>query len=359
MNFGKRNLMQTAAGEAVAAASATGEPVKRVQLLPMGEINCKRDGRKFRVRDLAHAREIVAATVATASPAEIPIDYDHQLLNATQPGGPGGTAKASGWMRNFSAEADGVWAEVEWTAAAEAALRAKEYRYISPVFTHAPNGDVTRIYHAGLTNFPAITELAALASAGTGEDMDLTALAAALGLPATATLAECVAAAATARAAASAQILTLAAAAGVPTATTVEAVSAAIAEARSNGRVDPTKYAPISELVALQARLTTIESGNAVAAATAAVDAAVLAGKVTPANREWALGYATENPAGFATYIGNAPVVAAATITDPPKLRLESADSLTADELAAAAVVGISAEAALASKKEMIANGRA
>jgi phage I-like protein len=355
MAFGKRtSLMDTAAGEAIAAASATGEPVTRVQLLPIGQIVSKRDGRRWLVRDLAHAQEIVAATVATATPAEVPIDYDHQLVTATQEGGPGGTAKAAGWMRNFQADANGISAEVEWTAAADAALRAKEYRYISPFFGFSKaSGEITRIFHAGLTNFPAITELAAVASAGTGDSMDLTALAAALGLPATATLEEIVAAATAARAAAAAQLTALAAAAGVPAATTVEAVSTAIAAAKAASEPDPRAFVPMASFKELQGQVKQLLETGAASAAATAVDAACAAGKITPAGREHALKLYAADPAAFAEFVGSAPVVVKPGVADTAAASADLNAPLTAEEKAAASAIGISEEAFLASKKQL------
>lgn len=49
------------------------------------------------------------------------IDYDHQ----TDIGVPkGGTAPAAGWITAFQAREDGIWARVEWTGKARAAIAA-------------------------------------------------------------------------------------------------------------------------------------------------------------------------------------------------------------------------------------------
>ena len=343
-----------AVGNAIAVASATGEPVKRIQLLPMGVIKSKRDGRQWRVRDAAHAQQIVDATMATADPAEIPIDYDHQLQFATGEG-KGGTAVASGWMRNFTVEADGIYADVEWTEAAQAKLKAREYRYISPVFSHSTaTGDVTRILHAGLTNYPAITELAAVASAdSSGDSMDLTKLAACFGLPAAATIDEIIAAA-------TAQRTALAAAAGLKAEATTEEIATAVAAAKA-GAVDPTKFAPILRFPqASNARLKALEDQQATSAASAAVDGAVAAGKVTPANRDWAMSYASKDLAGFNTFVGNAPVVSAATAeTRTGAKPAETEADLTPEQKAVCAATGTSEADFLKTLKEEVANGRA
>ncbi|HHR5829697.1 TPA: phage protease, partial [Providencia alcalifaciens] len=52
---------------------------------------------------------------------------------------------------------DGLYAiNVEWTDAAAAAITAKAYRFISPVFNYDKNGHVTVLFHAALTNTPAV-----------------------------------------------------------------------------------------------------------------------------------------------------------------------------------------------------------
>lgn len=343
-------LDNTGWNSGIEVCAAGGELVTRIQLLPIGEILCKRDGRRFRVRDLAHAQAIVAATTDTAGRADVPIDYDHQTLFGAIPK-VGGTAPASGWMRNFSATPEGIFADVEWTEAAAAKLKAREYRYISPVFRMDPKtGDALVILHAALTNYPAITELAAVASAtSSGDSMDLTKLALALGLKADATLDEIVAA----QAAQTARLGAIAAAAGL----TPNATDAEIAAAKA-GLVDPTKYVPISELQAANARLDKLESESATAAASAAVDAAIAAGKVTPANRDWAMGYAKKDLAGFQAFSGNAPVVVTPK-TEATTKAPEKVEELTEDQIAACKATGCSPEAFLKTLKEEIAHGRA
>jgi hypothetical protein len=72
-------------------------------------------------------------------------------------------APAAGWMKQFQARTNGLWALVAWTTNARALLDKREYRFISPVFAYTPAGEVLQILRAGLTNSPAL-ELTALAS---------------------------------------------------------------------------------------------------------------------------------------------------------------------------------------------------
>jgi phage I-like protein len=342
----------TAIGERIAAASATGEPLKTIQVLPIGKIKSKRDGREWLIRDEAHAHRIVAASNAAAEPAQIPADYDHQLMFGAKDG-VGGTAKASGWLSNLRVEGGFIVADPEWTDAATAMIKAKEYRYISPVFTFdGKTREIGRVLNVALTNFPAITELAAVASAdASGDSMDLKALAACFGLAETATIEQIIAAA-------NAQRAALATAAGLPATATSEEIATAVAAAKAGG-VDPTKFAPISELQAVRAELKVLQDNSATAAATAAVDGAIAAGKVTPASREWAMSYATTSLEGFKAFLANAPVIGAVVTTATAKKPPETEAELTADQLAVCKATGVSPKAFLETLKEEIANGRA
>jgi phage I-like protein len=143
------------------------------RLLPAGRFKA-RDGRP---NGLAHgwnltddlARKLIDA--ATRQNDRFLIDYDHQTLNAPANGG---KAPAAGWFSRLEwRPGDGLYAlGVEWTASALAAIRAREYRYISPVLTYdATTGDVTGLLMAAIVNYPALdglTDLAVAASARFG-----------------------------------------------------------------------------------------------------------------------------------------------------------------------------------------------
>jgi len=144
------------------AADQAGEDIAQgqwIHLIPAGEFTA-RDGRgPFSAGD---AGKIVAASIQYAGTRQIPVDYEHQTDNAPKNGQP---APAAGWIKTLQARADGVWGLVEWTAKAVEHLKAKEYRYLSPVFNYREDGEVTRVLRAALTNNPALTELTALARA--------------------------------------------------------------------------------------------------------------------------------------------------------------------------------------------------
>lgn len=140
------------------------------------------------------------------------VDYDHSYQE-------GRGTKAAGW---FTGQAEirstdagpRLWAQVQWTPGALDAIKAGEYRFISPEWrmeSKDRNGWWTRAKSfaaATLTNRPFFKELAAVgedepggeAATTEGEDMPLKELAAALGLPETATAEEITAAVAAAKA---------------------------------------------------------------------------------------------------------------------------------------------------------------
>lgn len=100
----------------------------------------------------------------------LPIDFDHATDRAAPQGLP---APAAGWIREFRVVAGAIMARVEWTPRGAAAVKGKEYRFISPVFEFDPpagslagaeTGRVVRIKRAGLTNNPALSQLPAIAA---------------------------------------------------------------------------------------------------------------------------------------------------------------------------------------------------
>ena len=160
--------------ELTAASAETGNAVtSEIQLLPIGSFRGK-DGRgPWQVKDLAHAQRIVKASQDRAGQSQIAIDYDHQIINAPKNGAP---APAAGWITAMRAQADGIWATVEWTPRAREQLGQREYRYLSPVFRHDRFGTVSCIVNAALTNVPALDLRAVASQQGTSSMNDETAL---------------------------------------------------------------------------------------------------------------------------------------------------------------------------------------
>lgn len=96
---------------------------------------------------------------------DVLIDYEHQSMRASESGNP---APAAGWFKRAEwREGDGLYAvDVRWTDRAAAMIRAREYRFISPVFQfNSQTGEVLGIVSVGLVNFPALSGLTDLAAA--------------------------------------------------------------------------------------------------------------------------------------------------------------------------------------------------
>ena len=108
----------------------------QAQLLPFGEF-AARDGRPgpgktWKLTDAA-GRALAAQLSTTAAKTPVVIDYEHQTLLAATNGRP---APAAGWITSATwRDGQGLFATVQWTAAARAAIDAREYQYISPVIT--------------------------------------------------------------------------------------------------------------------------------------------------------------------------------------------------------------------------------
>ena len=128
-----------------------------IEILPLGEF-MGQDGRgPFR----ADGEEIIAATKAHGLLERgLPIDYDHgtQLRD---------DSRAAGWIHDLKIAGGKLLARVEWVKAGAAAIAAREYRFLSPVFKIIPDnpkappekqsGRVLYLTGAALVNDPALS----------------------------------------------------------------------------------------------------------------------------------------------------------------------------------------------------------
>lgn len=313
---------------------AEGRAPEWVTLLTPGPLPA-RDGRRWRLDDPA---AVVAASRARAGATDILIDYEHQSDAARFGSGP---VPAAGWIRALEVAPDGaIRARVQWTERARAALEAREYRYVSPVFLHDAEGVVQAIIGAALTGVPAL-DLPALAR-DTGDPAmpeTLRRLLARLGIDDPDAPDEAAVTAALARldgGLAPAERRALATALGAPADAAPDAL---LARARTLAVPDPAQYVPRAEYARLEARVQALDTD----AATRAVDAAVAGGQLAPASREWALGYARQDLDGFRRFLAAAPVVLSAGARDPgPGRGTGRDDTLTAEEAAVCRALGVS-----------------
>lgn len=349
---------ETAIAAAVAVLDNQGKVRTTVQLLPFGDPIIGRDGRgPYRLADAAHAQAVIDTTLAVQRGTDLFIDYDHQSVLAVPKGG---TARAAGWVKSLSVEADGIHAQVEWTAAAREALEAGEYRYLSPHFRFVQkDGRITRLINAGLTNSPNF-DLAAIASAEmdnqAGDPKPMKPIATALGLAEDASEEEVLAAIkdmmekSTAQSAQLTALDKTLADVRVTVGLADDADGAAIAAALTEhvAAFDPAQFVPRASYDAL----TKSVRDDAEKSAIAAVDQAIADGKLPPAQKSWGLALVKRDAASFHSFLaGAAPFAAGDTITDKPT-GANKATALTEAEAIACEMTGMSEADFLAAKNE-------
>ena len=252
------------------SAQDTGRPQQQwVHLLPAGRFS-GRDGRgPYVVKD---APAIIEASRRHAGKTQLPIDYDHQSDFSAVPG-VGGTAPAAGWITALQIRTDGIWGLVEWTERAAAQLGAREYRYLSPVFRHTPEGDVKAIIRAALTNSPNL-DLTAVAAAGdTMEDDDLDELRGLLGLTDDADI-------------------------GAIT----EAVRQLL-QSTNSATPDLSKFVPIGDFERVTIELNKLNKGVTVQMATREVSDQIERGRLPPFLKDWGIALCTTNKPAFDAFV--------------------------------------------------------
>ena len=289
-------------------AASIGGADSWVQLFPAGRF-VGRDGRgPWHISDAA---AVIAASLTGGLDRGLLVDRDHQTDEAPR----GTPIAAAGWIKELEAREDGIWARVDWTAAARAQIDAGEYAYMSPVFLHGNDGRIKRILRASLTNNPALP-LRAVASQLKQKEHQMDelrkSLAKSLGLEQDAVddaIQKAVAAAVKDRADIHGLLTRLEDALGLEEAKPDELVDRV--KALASADPDPSKFAPVGEVERLSKELASMRSRIAGDEAVRAVDAAISEGKLIPAQRDWALAYATKDPESFGTFVKSQPVVLA------------------------------------------------
>jgi phage I-like protein len=287
-----------------------------IHLIPAGQFT----GRDGRGPYLLDTNAVVADFASLGMP--LAIDYEHQSVHAADNGQP---APAAGWIKAIDARADGLWGSVEWTDKASAMIAAREYRYLSPVFEHDAEGKVLALVGAGLTNHPnlhltAINKMAAQqthSTKGTMMEDILERLRYLFNLPTLATEADIAAELvkvsallAAPESAAMRQGLALPEDARLPQIlTAVCAYQFADADKmvaeQAQSRFDPAQFVPRAEYD----RVVAEHKAREEAQIGEAVELAIHAEKITPAEKAWALEYCRKDPAGFAAHVASRPTV--------------------------------------------------
>jgi phage I-like protein len=332
-----------------------------LRLLPLGQVNLV-DGRPpFEVNPESLA-DMVKAFGARGT--DLVIDYEHQSLN-------GGQAPAAGWIKDLEVREDGLWAEVEWTGQAEAYLRQREYRYFSPVLRLDPATRQPReLMNVALTNVPAIQGLSPLVAKWGGETLTP-------GQPRAELMPEAL------------EIISLQDASGSEASQEkvelVEEIKArlGLAPEASEGDVwrkvmellrdlaqnlglpDEASASQLkggmealkagdTQVSALQEELTALKVRLKEETAARAVEEAMRAGKISPAQKSWALSYCRQDSESFRTFVDKAPRVV--PVGERLNLGEESCREdygLTPEELALCRAMNLTPEAYSEAKARM------
>ncbi|NOS67906.1 MAG: hypothetical protein HOO67_06135 [Candidatus Peribacteraceae bacterium] len=279
---------------------------------------------------------------------------------------------AAGWIRQMEARDNGheLWAFVEWTPRGETLVASGEFRYISPEFDFRYKDPETQrivenvIYGVALTNRPflkgmesvVLTEEAGMAVFSEGKGMKqgmkfgelldamksrevvdkaVNVLSNAQDLLMTASnlVGDCIYDEALSEADKEKKVLSVlkdlpeAILAILKDVEVVKASEQALSlvnraekALKEEGAMETVSLKEHNDLkaevrkltdgaVALQAKADQAEAKLKEMEADKSVEAAVRAGKITPAQREWAKGYALKDPTGFASFVKDAPVV--------------------------------------------------
>lgn len=293
-----------------------------VQLLPADGSITGRDGRRW---TMPNPDAVVAAFNAASQKPHIDIEHSTQHLGAK-----GHPAPAVGWFEAVEMRADGLWGRVDWTEEGRNAVASRAYRYLSPVFRfNRSTGEIATIVSAGLTNNPNL-DMAALNAAEEKDDATMdTAVLEALGLNANASTADAVVAI-----------------------TKLKGDRDTALNAAQTP--DPEKFVPKADHDLALNRIKTFEEADKARedeAINAAVDAAIEAGKIAPAQRDDCIAIC-QAEGGLDRF--NAIVGAAAKITGGTSLDGKTPGAgktaLTAEELAVCQAGGMSEEDFIAAK---------
>jgi phage I-like protein len=334
-----------------------------LRLLPLGKVKLV-DGRPpFEVTPKSLS-DMVKAYGSRGT--DLVIDYEHQSLK-------GGQAPAAGWIKDLEVREDGLWAQVDWTSKAQEYLKGREYRYFSPVLRIDPaSRQPQELMNVALTNVPAIQGLSPLVAKWGGEALTVEEpqsepgpeVVGGTSSPSQDTMdweayKEKVTLAVELKARyglapeapesdlwqKSAEFFRdLAQSLSLPEEATASQLKGGLAALKAEESQIKTLE---EELTALKAQLTE-ETVNR------AVEEAMLAGKVSPAQKDWALSYCRRDPDNFKIYVDKAPRV----VPVGERLNLGEGEhredqGLSPEELAVCRVMNLTPEAYSQAKARM------
>lgn len=268
------------------------------RIFPLGQVVMK--GGDTYTLDADSAREIIGRFRKRG--IDLVIDYEHQTEGGDY-SSPDGTAPAAGWVKGLEDRGpDGLWATVQWNDRALKLLEAREYRYFSPVFLYEKKtGKIVELMSLALTNTPRTIGIPPIvAKDQTLKHKErimefLKSVATMLGLAETATEDQVLAELQQRLADEPGVGGSIAKALNLGDTATESEVVATIHAIRQRPDLS-------AEVASLKSRLAARDRDDLVAEA-------MTAGKITPAQKDWADAYALNDPDGFRVFIAKAPSV--------------------------------------------------
>ena len=284
-----------------------------IQLFPAGPFKA-RDGRPADVEaghwiiDSEIAARVLAKAAARAT--DFVVDYEHQTLNSEKNGLP---APAAGWIKGVDLEwreGQGLFATApEWTDKGAAFIKAREYRYLSPVFTYdTRTGAVLELRHVAITNDPALDGMDSLPAQAAArfqladpaapsveekQGVKREQLIALLGLASDASDEDIQTALTTVKG----------------NADKLPEIQSQLAAAKANP--DPAQFAPLTVVESLKQDLAALKSDQVGRDVDDLVQAGLLDGRLLPAQEKWARDLGGKDVAALKTYLADTPVIAA------------------------------------------------
>ncbi|RSN77903.1 phage protease [Acinetobacter haemolyticus] len=345
-----------------ACASALNQSEQHLVIIPEGNFKGI-DGRPFEasswVLTAERGRQIVAAL--NSRNIDMVIDYEHGTLKAQENGQP---APAAGWLKTFTyIEGVGLCStQYNWTDKAQGFIDAEEYKYLSPVFTYTPTGEVTGLLCVALTNTPNLDELPQLLAAAAQDlfaqnnqqetsSMEelLERLRWMLNLPVSATAEEIIAELAKLQNQISEKTGVAVAANSKNLFDALAAIDQLKVAANSQQQLDPSKFVPIAVVTELQTEIATLKGAFQTDEIETLITAACSDGRLRgAAMTAWATDLGQSDPQKLKDFLGVAPKIPALsgkqteTIAANTQQRQQTQHS--AEDLAVAAMFGHSLE---------------
>ena len=288
----------------------------RIQLFPAGRFYA-RDGRNPKGWEMTEEVALRLIADANARQTDYMVDYEHQALHTRINGKP---VIAAGWFKDLEwVEGEGLFAATAWTVNAKAMIKAKEYRFISPLFRADKEGNILNLINVALTNTPAIdgmSDVIALTSltneTGTNTMNFLEQLRTLLGLAEGLTEVQIIGAVREMVNKTHAYSVEVEA---LKTALSAETEKLTALSTASQSSPNPAEYVPLSVFDSLKADFDKLRNEAQSSKVSGLIEVALNEGKLIPAMKDWATEYGNKDLVGLSAYLAKAPVIVALNST--------------------------------------------